>query len=256
MYRQRLTKKIVDAQAPSDRDHIIWDADLPGFGLRVRPGGSKTFIAQYRVGGGRTGATRRYTVGRYGVLTVEEARQEAKKVLAAAVQGADPSGARKAKRQEMTVAELIERFAEKGTDHLKPRNRKWMLARLRHHVVPLIGRMKISEVRAGDVEQFMRDVRDGKTAKDERGGPRARIIVRGGSGAATRGIRDLSAVYTFALRQELVISNPCALVRKPPDRRRTRFLSMEEVRRLGAALVDLESDGQIQKPSPSCGFGS
>lgn len=247
MEAQRLTKKVVDREAPTDKDRIVWDADLPGFGLRIRPGGSKTFIAQYRSDRGRSGATRRFTIGRYGVLTVDEARQEAKKILASVAQGNDPSSARLAKRREMTVSQLIEKFGELGTDHLKARNRRYMLARLRHHVVPLLGKKKISEVRASDVEQFWRDVRDGKTAKDEKTGPRARVIVRGGVGAATRGIRDLSAVYTFAIRQELVQFNPCANVRKPADRRRTRFLRIEEVERLGKALDDLEIEGANPK---------
>ena len=59
MQRQRLTKKVVDAEGANGRDRIIWDTDLTGFGLRIRRGGSKTFIAQYRAGGGRSGATRR-----------------------------------------------------------------------------------------------------------------------------------------------------------------------------------------------------
>jgi hypothetical protein len=178
--RKRLTKKVVDGEHATDRDRFIWDCDLTGFGLRIRPGGSKTFVAQYRAGGGRSGAPRRYTIGRYGVLTVEEARLEAKRVLASVAHGEDPSQRRQAKRKEMTVADVIAEFAAKGSDHLKPRNRQWMLARLQHHVVPLLGRKKISEVRVADVELFWRDVRDGKTAKDEKTGPRARVIVRGG----------------------------------------------------------------------------
>ena len=62
---------------------------------------------------------------------------------------------------------------------------------------PTLGRKKISEVRASDIEQFMRDVRAGKTAKDEKLGPRRRIIVKGGPGAAAKGVRDLSAVFTL-----------------------------------------------------------
>ena len=247
MKRVRLTKKIVDAQAPSTLDRFIWDDEVTGFGLRIRPGGSKTFVAQYRAGGGRSGTSRRYTIGRYGVLTVEQARLEAKRVLAAVTQGSDPSRDRQAKRKEMTVCELIDQFAAKGSDHLKPRNRNWMLARLAHHVVPLLGRKKITDVRVSDVEQFWRDVRDGKTAKDEKTGPRARVIVRGGAGAATRGIRDLSAVYAFAMRQEWVTANPCAPVKKPADKRRTRFLSLEEVQSLGRALDALAEEGASPK---------
>lgn len=247
MDRQKLTKKVVDATSPAASDRIIWDAEIAGFGLRIRPGGSKTFIAQYRAGGGRSGTTRRYTIGRYGVLTVDEARQVAKRVLGAVAQGNDPSGDRQEKRREMTVTELIELFAVNGTGHLKERNRRYVLARLQHHVVPLLGRKKITDVRVADVEQFMRDVRAGTTAKDEKTGFRARVIVRGGAGAATRGVRDLSAIFTFAIRQELIVSNPCSPVKKPADQRRTRFLSLVEVTRLGTALEELASEGANPK---------
>lgn len=243
MHRQKLTKRAIDALAPDAPDQIIWDSELAGFGLRLRAGGSKTFIAQYRAGGGRTGQTRRFTIGRYGVMTVDEARLEARKILLAAAQGQDPAASRKAKRKEMTVAELIEQFGKRGAEHLKERNRRYTLARLAHHVKPLLGRKKVSDVRIPDIEQMMRDVTAGKTAKDEKVGPRARVIVRGGVGAATRVLRDLSSVFAFAIRQEWVTFNPCAPAKKPADQRRTRFLTIDEVARLGKALADLEAKG-------------
>mgnify|MGYP000432107421 CR=1 FL=1 len=247
MQNQKLTKRMIDAIKTSQGDCFLWDSELAGFGLRLRAGGTKTFIAQYRAGGGRSGLTRRFTIGRYGTLTVEEARLEARKVLLAAAQGQDPAGNRRTKRKEMRVSEMIDYFAKTGTEHLKERNRRYMLARLQHHVVPILGRRKISEVRIGDVEQMMRDVKAGKTAKDEKTGPRARVIVRGGAGAATKAVRDLSAVYSFAIRQEWVKYNPCAPVKKPADQRRSRFLSLDEVQRFGAALSQLEGKGANHK---------
>ena len=247
MERQKLTKRMVDAAVPSTLDQFVWHSDLPGFGLRVRPGGSKTFIAQYRAGGGRSGQSRRYTIGRYGVLTVDEARHEARKILLSVAQGQDPSGTRHTKRCEMTISELVELYGKTGTDHLRVRNRRMTLARLQHHVVSLIGTKRIGDVRIGDVEQMMRDVGAGKTAKDEKIGHRQRIVVRGGIGAATRAVRDLSAVFTFAIRQSLMIFNPCVPVRKRPDQRRIRFLTLEEMGRLGAALRALEDEGANPK---------
>lgn len=238
----RLTKRLLDTAPASNRDQFLWDSEIKGFGVRIWPSGRKTFVAKYRVGGGRSGATRRFTIGTYGVLTVNEARTAAKKVLGAVTRGDDPAGARQAKRREMTVADLVSLYAEKGTDHLKERNRRWMLARLQHHVIPLLGRKKISDVRVADVEQFMRDVKAGKTAKDEKTGPRVRVIVKGGAGAATKGVRDLSAVFTFAIRQELLAANPCTPVKKPADGKRDRFLTLDEVKRLGDALDAIETE--------------
>ena len=247
MAASKLTKRVIDTTPTTGRDQFLWDTEVKGFGVRIWPSGRRTFVAKYRCGGGRSGATRRYTLGTYGTLTVEEARTAARKILGAVAHGADPSGERQAKRREMTVANLIDLYGEKGTDHLKERNRRWMLSRLQHHVVPLLGRKKISEVRVADVEQFMRDVRTGKTAKDERTGPRARVIVKGGAGAATKGVRDLSAVFAFAVRQELVTFNPCTPVKKPADGKRLRFLTLAEVGALGGALADMQREGANPK---------
>ncbi|WP_348841343.1 tyrosine-type recombinase/integrase [Xanthobacter sp. KR7-65] len=90
----------------------------------------------------------------------------------------------------------------------------------------------------------MRDVGGGKTAKDEKAGPRVRIIVRGGDGAARKVVRDLSAVFSFAVRRGIVPVNPCdtAAVRKT-DNRRERYLTLDEVARLGKAFDALEGEG-------------
>ena len=243
MKPEKLTKRVVELLLCSDREYIKWDRELRGFGVRVRTGGSKTFIAQYRAGGGRSGTSRRFTVGRFGALTVDDARAIARDILNSAAKGGDPSADRKAKRREMTVRQLIELYSEQGTDHLQIVNRNYVISRLRNHVVPLLGSRKISEVRVLDVENLMRDIRAGKTAKDEKIGPRARVIVRGGPGAAAKCVRTLSAVFAFAIRRELIAVNPCVAAKKPADSKRDRFLTVDEVRRLGIALEELGTQG-------------
>lgn len=253
-----LTKQVVDRAAPKATRYDVWDSKLAGFGLRIEVSGTKTFIARYRAdGGGRTAPRRFTTIGRFGALTVEEARKQARAVLGAAAKGEDPAGERQAKRREMTVSTLIELyeaegcFVQRGIRQgvpMKPRTKAYTTGRLRHHVLPLLGHKRVSEVGVTEIERFVRDVTEGKTARDEKVAPRKRIIVRGGEGAARKVFRDFSAVLSFAKRRGIVATNPCndAAVRKT-DNKRERYLTLDEVRRLGEAFDHLEAEGANAK---------
>lgn len=253
-----LTKRTVDAAHPTDKRYHVWDCELRGFGIRIEPSGVKTFVTKYRVGGGGRNAPQRIqAVGRYGPLTPEAARKKAKAILGSVAAGADPAGDLAARRREMTIAALIDFYEKHGCvvqrgrrigDTMKPLTKAYTLARLRHHVVPLLGNRRAKDVTGGDIERLASDVAAGKTAKNEKVGPRKRIIVKGGPGASRKVIRDLSAVFSFAKRSEIVEKNPCenAAVRKT-DGQKTRFLTLEEVGRLGQALDELEAGGTNAK---------
>jgi Fe-S oxidoreductase len=84
----KLTKSSVDAaEVEPSRDSFLWDSTLPGFGLRISRGGTKSYIIQYRNAEGRT---RRFTLGRHGALTPERARSMATRKLAEVAEGRDP----------------------------------------------------------------------------------------------------------------------------------------------------------------------
>lgn len=255
----KLTKTTVDGAEVTGQRYVLWDDELPGFGLRVEPKGAKTFIVRYRAdGGGRSATQRQATVGRYSeALTPDKARKLAKKMLGAVVNGQDPVGDLTAKRREMKVAELVDLYEAEGCvvqrglrqgEPMKQTTKAYTLARLRHHVVPLLGTRRVSEITEGDIERFVRDVAKGKTAKDEKSEKkRGRVIVRGGEGAARKVVRDLSAVLSFAQRRRIISANPVATasVRKT-DNQRKRFLTADEVTRLGQALDDLGRNDQTK----------
>ncbi|UHD45823.1 site-specific integrase [Aureimonas altamirensis] len=252
--RVTLTKKVVDAAEKQPKRYHVWDKELSGFALRVEPSGVKTFVIKYRAGGGGRSAKQHWLIiGRFGPLTADQARKIAKAKLGSVAAGADPASELLAKRREMTVSALVDLYEKEGCviqrgkrqgQPMKPLTKQLTLARLRNHVVPLLGTRRAPEINPGDIERFVADVTAGKTAKDEKVGPRKRVIVRGGDGAARKVVRDLSAVFSFAQRREIVKGNPCetAAVRKT-DNRRERYLTLDEVTRLGAALDELEAEG-------------
>jgi integrase len=249
-----LTKRVVDAALPKDKRYCVWDSELSGFGMRVEKSGAKTFIVRYRAeGGGRSAAQRFVAVGRYGALTPEQARKQAKTILGGVAKGEDPADERRAKRREMKISGLIDLYEAEGCviqrgqrqgQPMKPLTKQLTIARLKNHVVPLLGHKRVSEVNAGDIERFVRDVAAGRTNRDEKVAPRKRIIVRGGVGAARKVVRDLSAVFSFAIRSEIIPRNPCetAAVRKT-DNQKDRFLRLDEITRLRVGLDELEAEG-------------
>lgn len=249
-----LTKRLIEAAKPEAKRYEIWDSDVTGFGIRVGVSGSKTFLIRYRAEGGGREAPRRYvTVGRFGALTVEQGRKKAKELLAAATIGDDPAAERKAKRLEMKMSALVDLYEAEGCfiqrgkrmgEPMKARSKQYLVARLRHHVVPLLGHMKVTEVKVGHIERFFADVTNGKSAKDEKLGHRRRVIVRGGAGAARKAFRDLSAMFSFAERRGIIPANLChkAVVQKT-DCANERYLTLEELGQLGAACDALEAEG-------------
>jgi hypothetical protein len=80
---ERITKRIVDSVQPRNKPFIIFDAAIKGFGVRVMTTGAKSFILEYRPHpGGRGTPKRRMSLGRYGALTVDQARTATLNALA------------------------------------------------------------------------------------------------------------------------------------------------------------------------------
>lgn len=104
----RITKRAVDAATPELQRYVLWDFELKGFGLRVEPSGAKSYIVRYRVGGGRSGTPRQFSIGKHGTLTPEVARKQAVLALSAVALGKDPQGEKSDARAEMTMTQLCD----------------------------------------------------------------------------------------------------------------------------------------------------
>ena len=242
MAASRLTKQVVDSLDTRATDYVVWCAKLPGFGCRVRPTGAKSFIVQYRIGG-RNSAARKVTIGTYGKLTVEQAREAALKVLANAELGNDVAAERAKQRAEMTVAQLCDEYLIEGCSKKKASTILTDRGRIDRHIKPLLGRKRIGEVARSDIERFLRDVANGKTATDVKTVKHGRAVVTGGKGTATRTVRRLGGIFSYAIEQGYISANPRVGVKVYPDGKGERFLSLNELQRLGDTLREAETVG-------------
>jgi integrase len=106
-----------------------------------------------------------------------------------------------------------------------------------------LGKKLVHDVSRVDIERFLRDVADGKTAVDVKTKKHGRAIVTGGKGTATRTVRLLGGIFSYAIRLGMRATNPTQGVAKYADQQGARFLNTEELERLGAALREAETVG-------------
>lgn len=217
----KLTKRTVDAAAAEDVEYILWDSEIPGFGLRVSPSGAKSYLFKYRVGGGRAGTKRKPTIGRQGPMTPEQARAIAKDWAAEVRRGGDPSLRRQEARRAADMNELFDRYLTEHADlHKKAssiaNDRRLIEKRLRK----ALGRKKIEQVARSDVAAIHRSL--AATPYE-----------------ANRTLALLSKCFSLAERWGLRPdgSNPCRHVARYKEGKRERFLSQKELARLGQALA-------------------
>jgi site-specific recombinase XerD len=254
MAKGKISKQAVDALGAEERDVYLWDRQLAGFGLKVTPTGSKVYLVQYRIGGRRS-PTRRVTIGKHGSLwtdpttgqvkslTPDAARTEAKRVLGLVAAGHDPAEEKSQARRDLIISELCDLYLGEGCPTQKASTLVSDRGRIERHIKPLLGRKRVNAVSRADVQRFMQDVASGKTAMDQKTGPRGRSIVRGGKGVANRTLAVLSAIFSFAVGREVRPDNPALRVKRFPSQKKERFLSPAELSRLGDALLAAEQTG-------------
>lgn len=224
---KKITKRVVDSLRPRDREYSIWDAQMPGFGVRVRPSGAMSYVVVYRAGGGRSSPVRRYTIGSVGKITPEKARNQAQVILGSVAQGRDPAGAKSAERGSRPLSDLADRFL---TEHVEQK-RKPATAALYKHLVekvikPDLGHLKADKIGRQQIVKLHSSLKDTPFL-------------------ANRALAVVSSIYAFAAEEGLVPEdyNPTRKIEKFQEHKRERFLTVEEIERLGAAIREAEETG-------------
>jgi len=238
----KLTKRVVDTALAQSKDYVLWDDELPGFGLRVFATGKRSYLIQYRA----DGRSRRYTIGLHGVWTPETAKREAKAQLGRVAQGDDPAEERAELNKAMSVKELCERYMDDLRNGLilgkggRPKKQSTVdidLGRIERHVIPLLGSRRVKDLTKAILTKVMRDIMAGKTrAFIKTNKLRGRANVRGGPGTAARTLGLIGGILTYAVDLGVIESNPAHGIKRPKDNVRSRRLNDGEYRILGKML--------------------
>ena len=197
---------------PGKADVVMWDDTLPGFGVRLRAGGSKTFLCQYRIGKRQF----RFKLGRTDRLDLEEARRNARKVLAGADEGRNPA-AEKAEKEAataLTLGSVVKRYLdEHARERLRPRSFVEVERHLSKRWAPLHG-LPLAGIKRADISA------------------RIGIIKKtNGPTEANRSRAALSALYSWAIGEGVADANPVSGTNMVvTNKARERVLSNDELR--------------------------
>lgn len=218
----KLTKRSVETIEVGIARFFIWDDELKGFGLRVEASGRKTFVCRYRADGVR----RQYTIGRFGIVTVDQARQEARRILGSVSLGDDPGATREAKRHAVRFRDLVEAYLEGHGPRLKPGTYKDYESALRNHATPALGKLAADAITPADIN-------------------RLHIKLADRPYRANRVVAYVGSVFSWGARNGLVPKgfNPTSEIHLFKEPGRERYLTTEELERLGQVLDLAETDG-------------
>ncbi len=231
----KISKRVVDAAKPGQTEFTVWDSELKGFGLRVRPSGARSYVVLYRPAGeGRRAAVRRVTIDAAGKITPDEARLAAKRIIGSVAHGEDPAAERTQARRAATMKDLAEAFL---SEHVEAKRKPATAAKYRYvveaFILPAFGRLKPSDVTRAAAARLHHENAERPTI-------------------ANYALAVLSAIFTFGEARGLITEgiNPTRYVERFQEEKRERFLTNAELARLGEALREAETVGLPWRAEP------
>ena len=208
---------VVDKLVSGKSDIVIWDAELPGFGVRVKPSGVKSYIVQYR--NRLSGTSRRKTIGQHGpLLTFHQARERARIVLADALKGNDPVAEGHATRSSPDIKELAQDYLDNhAIPKKRPRSVENDRSMLRKIVLPRFGSRKVAAIQSRDIHGL-------------------HVAMKDTPYQANRVLALLSKMFSMAVKWGWRSDNPAKGIERFQEHRRERWLSDDELSRLLSVL--------------------
>lgn len=241
--KSKITKRALKL-IPDNRgsEFFLWDTELKGFCVRAYKSGRNIYAIRYKRGFDQGW----HKIADAEIMTPEQARKEAKQLLAGVARGDLPKPPEIHSSMPRTVAQLIDAFLLQGPiDRPDKRQSSWDNDKryLNNHARPLLGKKPYGELKPADIARFQDDVLKGKSARPPKN--KKGHGVRGGRGAAVHAVRSLSAALGWAVDREWIDANPVSKIKKMKDGSRERYLSKDETIRLVAAIEELLVEKEI-----------
>lgn len=219
--RVKLTTRLIESIEPTGERIILNDTEIRGLQCRISPQGKKVFYLYYRTENGRE---RRPSLGEFGIVKLERIRKKAQNWLGIVADGGDPADEREFKRKSLTMEEFAKRYiTEHARPNKKPSSVKSDQSLIDNHILPRFRYRRVASLTRADIFQMHSEMRDTP-------------------GAANRALALISKMMNLAEKWELRKdgTNPVRHVGKYKERKLERFLSLEEIKRLWAALDETE----------------
>jgi integrase len=211
--KRKLTELAIRKLQPESCAYLIWDTHQHGLAIRVQPTGSRAWMCVYSY----RGRPRWLHLGDARAIGLADARTLAAETMLAVARDKDPAAEKRAQRGAGTFAELAARYVEQ---HARKRNKSWRQADalVRRYLLPRWGKLQAASIARADV--------------------RAMMVAIEAPALANQVLAAASAIFSWALKQEIVTGNPCRGVDRNATRSRERVLSDSEVPRFWAAFDD------------------
>lgn len=217
MANMKLSKSTVDRlPIPVGKQELVWDTELKGLGVLLSPGGTKSWVVQFRTVSGRS---RRMVIGRCNRVTADQARIAARKHLSAADLGQDPADERHQLRAQPTLNEFMEDWwASDDAKLMRPGTLKnWRSAR-KKHVEKKLGSRKLSEIENHDIKNLHRSISFAHPV------------------AANRVVQFLRKLFNYAIEKKYIATNPATGIEFNSEQKSERFLSHKEIEKIEKQL--------------------
>lgn len=215
--RQKLSNRLIQDMSPGD---TYWDTSVTGLGIRCQKR-AKSFVFKYRA----DGRQKLYTIGRFGPVTLDQARRKARTLAGEVAADSDPAASRDAAKAIPAVREAAERFLAEHVEAKRKAKTAYEYRRLmERHILPAIGDMRIDRVARRDVARMHDSLRETPHQANRVLAVTSKMM----SWCEARGFRPEG-------------QNPTRHIEKFSENRRERFLSEMELAMLGETLGECEA---------------